>query len=265
MMQDTMTPDTQSLQGRTVGELAAELPAAIRVFEAWDIDYCCGGKMPLAEACAHKGRSIEDFAAAIASAPDAAGGIDVDWSKQALAAIRAHIIDYYHRYTREELVTLKALAAKVHGVHGHRNAELAEVESLVDELGHDMLPHMLKEEQVLFPYVDQLEEAQAANRPAPTPFFGTVKNPIQMMMAEHDRVGELLARLRSVSSDYALPPTACFSYTQLYNRLQEFEAKTHEHIHIENNVYFPRAVELEERAGKAADFAHTAANCCGGH
>ena len=122
-----------------------------------------------------------------------------------------------------------------------------------------MLPHMLKEEQVLFPYVAQLERGEA-----PTPFFGTVRNPVRMMMMEHDRVGGLLAQLRATTSDYALPPDACFSYRELYRRLDELELKTHEHIHIENNVYFPRAVALEDQAGNAAaGHAHGHA-CCGG-
>ncbi|HEX7705373.1 MAG TPA: iron-sulfur cluster repair di-iron protein, partial [Thermoanaerobaculia bacterium] len=259
--------DTQSLLGRTVGELAAQLPAAIRVFEAWKIDYCCGGTTPLTDACATAGHSVEDFAAAIAAAPDASAGVAVDWQTQDMGAIRNHIVNYYHRYTREELVTLSALAAKVHSVHGHRSPELAEVEKLITELSNDMLPHMLKEEQVLFPYVDELEQAAAGSRVAATPFFGTVKNPVRMMTLEHDRVGELLVNVRAITKDYALPEHACFSYTQLFNRLQEFEAKTHEHIHIENNIYFPRAIALEESAGQTAEFAQTAAgaSCCGGH
>ena len=100
---------------------------------------------------------------------------------------------------------------------------------------------MMKEEQVLFPYVDQLELGSA-----PAPFFGTVKNPIRMMMLEHDRVGELLGNLRSASEEFTPPESACFSYRELYRRLAELEQRTHEHIHVENNVYFPRAVALEE-------------------
>jgi regulator of cell morphogenesis and NO signaling len=262
---------TFNLTDRTVGELATDIPAAIRVFQAWKIDYCCGGKRPLADACASVGKTVEEFAAAIALAP-AAGGAEVPWTTAPLATVSAQICERYHRYTREELPTLQALATKVYGVHGGRNPELGRLEQLVGELTGDMIPHMLKEEQVLFPYVDQLEEAAAGKRAAATPFFGTVKNPVQMMMNEHDRVGELLVEARSITSDYSLPPTACFSYTQLFRRLEEFERLTHEHIHVENNIYFPRAVELEERMGNTASFAAHPGNAgashacgCGGH
>ncbi|HEX2833213.1 MAG TPA: iron-sulfur cluster repair di-iron protein [Thermoanaerobaculia bacterium] len=254
---------TISLQDRTVGELAAEMPVSIRVFESWKIDYCCGGGMPLADACARAGKSVDDFAAAIAGAAVVPEGAARDWSSESLTGIATHICDTYHRYTREELATLQPIAEKVLGVHGARHDELAGVLATVLDLANDMLPHMLKEEQVLFPYVQQLEDASDEGRPAPTPFFGTVRNPVRMMMLEHDRVGELLARLRSLTDDYTLPHDACFSYRELYRRLAEFEERTHEHVHIENNVYFPRAIALEEHAGSTAVFAPAASGACG--
>lgn len=258
---------TISLQDRTVGELAAELPASIRVFESWRIDYCCGGMTPLADACAAVGKTIDEFAIAIESAPVIPDGVDRDWTNDSLEAISDHINETYHRYTREELVTLQQLGEKVLGVHGARHEELAGVLATILDLANDLLPHMLKEEQVLFPYVCQLEHAGAEGRPAPTPFFATVKNPVRMMMLEHDRVGELLARARSLTDGYTTPHDACFSYRELYRRLAEFEQRTHEHVHIENNVYFPRAVSLEENAGNTATFAQAnhGACGCGGH
>jgi regulator of cell morphogenesis and NO signaling len=236
---------TYSLSSRTVGEIAAELPGSIPIFEAWKIDYCCGGLTPLTEACAAVGRSMEEFEAALASAPRLAKAIR-DFSTETLSAIRDYIINVYHVGTRAELETLQTLAEKVVGVHGSRHAELAEVRRLVAALSADMLPHMMKEEHILIPYVTELEEAESGG-PLPTPFFGTVKNPVRMMMMEHDRVGELLAELRQVSGGYTPPADACFSYGELYRRLAEFEQMTHQHIHIENNIYFPRSVALEER------------------
>jgi regulator of cell morphogenesis and NO signaling len=253
----TMTEFTD----RTVGELAVEVPNSIRVFEAWKIDYCCGGRTPLPDACAAVGRRVEDFVAELvrtAAVPDAAMR---DWSGDTLAAMSSNLISIYHVYTREELQTLAPLADKVLSVHGERRPELAEVVALLRDLTNDMLPHMLKEEQVLFPYVTQLDEAAAGDRPAPTPFFGTVKNPVRMMMLEHDRVGELLAGLRAVTGEYTPPESACFSYRELYRRLAELEQRTHEHVHVENNLYFPRAVDLEERVGNAAAFAFAGGTC----
>ena len=243
---------TIQINDRTVGELAAEMPNSIRVFEAWKIDYCCGGRTPLADACTAIGKTVAAFVQELentAAVPDRR-----DWTADTLTAMSAQIVATYHNYTREELQTVAPIADKVLSVHGERRPELAEVVTLVRDLTADMIPHMLKEEQVLFPYVTQMEEAVAGDRPAPTPFFGTVKNPVRMMMLEHDRVGDILAQLRLVTDDYVPPESACFSYRELYRRLAELEQRTHEHVHVENNVYFPRAVELEDGTGTPAAF-----------
>lgn len=247
---------------RTVGELAAEVPASIRVFEAWKIDYCCGGMTPLPDACAAVGKSVDAFVTELVKTAAVPNGMTRDWNADSLTAMAGRIVSMYHVYTREELQTIAPIADKVLGVHGVRRPELAEVVTLVAELTNDMTPHMLKEEQVLFPYVEKLEQAAATKTEAPTPFFGTVKNPVRMMMLEHDRVGELLARLRQITDDYTPPESACFSYRELYRRLAEFELRTHEHVHIENNIYFPRAVALEDKAGQAATFAGGCGSGC---
>jgi regulator of cell morphogenesis and NO signaling len=247
-----MTVTAMTLTERTVGEVAAELPISIRVFEAWKIDYCCGGKTPMTDACAAAGKSVDAFISEL----EALATVEPsrDWTKGSLHSISQGICSMYHDYTRQELQTITPIAEKVLSVHGERRPELAEVLALIHDLAADMIPHMLKEEQVLFPYVAQLEEAANRSQPAPTPFFGTVKNPVRMMMMEHDRVGDLLARLRVTSDQFTPPESACFSYRELYRRLTDFEARTHEHIHIENNIYFPRAVSLEENAGKPEAF-----------
>lgn len=244
---------------RTVGELAAEVPVSIRIFEQWKIDYCCGGMTPLADACAAAGKSVDEFVAALESAAVAPEGAARAWTQDTLPQMAAHIVEIYHRYTREELDTLAPLSNKVLGVHGQRHPELAEVVALIGELTTDLIPHMLKEEQILFPYVTQLAEGNSV-----TPFFGTVKNPVRMMMLEHDRVGELLASLRRITDDYTPPDSACFSYRELYRRLAELESRTHEHVHVENNMYFPRAIALEDAQGKPAAFATTHGGCGAG-
>lgn len=254
---------TTTLMDRTVGELAVEQPGSIRVFEQWKIDYCCGGQTPLSEAVTSAGHTMEEFAAmldALAVVPPLA-----DWSAESLPVIAQKIVATYHDYTRQELATIQPLAAKVLGVHGSRHPELQDVVTLVEQLTGDLLPHMLKEEQVLFPYVDSLQRACDGSTPAPTPFFGTVKNPVHRMMMEHDRVGELLSTLRDVTTNYDVPSSACFSYRELYRRLAELEEKTHEHIHLENNLYFPRAVELEERYGNITPGKEGCGSGCGAH
>lgn len=226
---------------RTVGEIAAETPASIRVFEKYKIDYCCGGATPIEEACAGAGITVETFLAAIESsavAPEEAG----EWSGATLIELREHLVARYHVHAREELETLQALSAKVLSVHGERHPELSSIVGLVDALQQDMLPHMVKEEMILFPYVDQLELGGSSSS-----CFGTVANPIRVMLMEHEVVGDLLRELRRTSSDYSVPADACFSYRELYRRLADFERETHQHIHLENNIYFPRALEIESR------------------
>lgn len=230
---------TTTISEKTIGEIAAENPAAIRIFERYRIDYCCGGKRPLGVACDEAGISIEDFSAALQSATTAPEA-GLDWTARPLRELRAHLVSKYHVHAREELETLRMLAAKVLSVHGGRRPELERVDNLVHTLEQDMLPHMVKEEVILFPYVDSLEKGEPG-----ASFFGTVENPIRIMLMEHEAVGSTLADLRATSSGYAPPEDACFSYRELYRRLASFEAETHEHIHLENNVYFPRALQLE--------------------
>ena len=252
---------TIELTEKTVGELAVEMPLSIRVFEAWKIDYCCGGRTLLPAACAGVGKTVEAFDTALESMTDL-HEVAPDWSAASLTKIAENIVATYHQYTRQELATIEPLTEKVLSVHGERRPELSDVVVLFRSLRDDMLPHMLKEEQVLFPYVAQMEAAADNHRPAPTPFFGTVTNPVRKMMEEHDRVGELLATLRTVTADYTPPDSACFSYRELYRRLAELEQRTHEHIHIENNLYFPRAVTLEEQAGQPASFGDACGSSC---
>jgi regulator of cell morphogenesis and NO signaling len=257
---------TTTLTQTTVGELATELPNSIRVFENWKIDYCCGGRTSLADACAHVGRTVDEFISELERAAAVPDGSARDWPAETLSSMSTGIVAMYHDYTREELQTLAPMADKVLRVHGELRPELADVVSLIRDVTTDMLPHMLKEEQVLFPYVSQMEAAVDAHQPPPTPFFGTVKNPVRMMMLEHDRVGELLASLRVATADFTPPESACFSYRELYRRLAELELRTHEHIHVENNIYFPRAIALEEQAGTAAtSFAGGACGSTCGH
>ncbi|MEK7723206.1 MAG: hemerythrin domain-containing protein, partial [Acidobacteriota bacterium] len=125
--------------------------------------------------------------------------------------------------------------------------ELLELEKVFNELCDDLGPHLLKEEQVLFPYIEKLERAITKSISVPFSCFGTVNNPIRMMMMEHDTAGDLLKKMREITNDYTLPEGACMSYTALLNRLEAFEKDLHQHIHLENNLLFPKAIELEEK------------------
>jgi len=233
---------------KTVGEIAAEVPSTTREFEKLGIDYCCGGSRTLAEACAAANIPIDKVLARLEEGlKSSQSGASQNWSNQLLADLITHITSTHHVFVREESPRIAALAAKVVGVHGKNQPELLQVQAIFSALAEELRVHLMKEEQVLFPYVLLMEESTLAGEPAPPAMFGTVVNPVRMMMQEHDGAGEALRSLRSVTNEYTLPADACISYRTLYDALRGFEADLHQHIHLENNVLFPRAVAMEAR------------------
>jgi len=232
--------------GQAVRDLAVLNPGAARIFERYGIDYCCGGGQSLAAACEAAKVSIDEVKAALEEpTPE---GRDTDWQKAPLADLTDHIVTKHHGFTREEIKRLLPLIAKVVSVHGQNHPELSHVQGLFHGLADELTMHMMKEERMLFPYIEQLEAAfNRGSHPTP-PMFGAVQNPVRMMMLEHDSAGQALHQIREITNGYALPADACVSYQALYKAIQEFEADLHQHIHLENNILFPRAVELESRA-----------------
>jgi len=231
---------------RTVRELAVDVPGATRVFEELGIDYCCGGGRSLVDACFAAGISLEQATAALEAGKERYSREgDGSWQSRSLTDLIEHIVRRHHEYTKSELQRLDQLSTKVVSVHGQNHPELNELRERFLELRNDLLPHMMKEERVLFPYIEQLEAATKAGRPAPSPLFGTARNPIMMMIREHDGAGELLRELRTASRDYVVPDDGCVSYRALYDALRELEQDLHQHIHLENNILFPRTVALE--------------------
>ncbi len=228
---------------KSIGELALEVPNAIGVLERWQIDYCCKGGRSIQEACADAGVNVDELMLEIGKGRPAEAR---QWQNESLKSLQAYIVGTHHVFTREIMETIVQLADKVAMRHGPRHAEVIELAKVAHAMYGDLMPHMLKEEQVLFPYIVQMETAVMNGEPAPTPFFGTVKNPIRMMMNEHDAVGDMLREARVITKDYSLPEDACLSFRALYERMLDVEKDLHEHIHLENNVLFPRAASMEE-------------------
>ncbi len=158
----------------------------------------------------------------------------------------AHIVGEHHGYVRRETPRIAALLIKVVAKHGPAHPEVTEIEPLFVAIGQELSIHMMKEEQVLFPYVERMEQAVLAGETAPAAFFGTVKRPIANMVAEHDDAGALLSRIRALSNEFAAPAGACPTFVALYRALEEFERDLHHHVHLENNILFPRAIEMEQ-------------------
>jgi regulator of cell morphogenesis and NO signaling len=223
----------------TLAELVTQRPALARELERRSLDYCCGGQRTLAEACAGLGLDVDETARALDTAP---GGEIAPWATFGPAELVDHLEASHHTFLHEELPRLTALADKVAQVHGGRHPELLEVQRLYGELRDDLEPHLAKEERVLFPVIRELASADTA----PTSHRGTLRNPISVMLREHDHAGELLAQLRAATDGYVVPDDACASYTALYTGLEELEADTHLHVHKENNLLFPAVIELED-------------------
>jgi regulator of cell morphogenesis and NO signaling len=239
--EDTMT----AIAEKTVRELALESSSATRVFEKLGIDYCCGGDQPLEEACRVAGRSVSEVQSALDAAAQQGAPVDRDWQREPLADLIAHINATHHKFVRSEIDRLIPLFNKVCAVHGKNHPELMQIQGIFDALAQELTMHLMKEEKVLFPYVLRMEEAVIQHEPVIPPPFGTVANPVAMMEHEHDSAGDALRIMRSLSNGYTAPEGACVSYQALYRALAEFEADLHQHIHLENNILFPRALAME--------------------
>lgn len=237
---------------KTVRELSLTIPNATRIFEKAKIDYCCGGNRSLSEACARAGVEVEAICRLLdESRTDASRHHPVDFQSMSLTELANYIVEKHHAFTQQETERLVALLDKVCSAHADNHAELLQIQSAFRVLQADLEQHMFKEEHVLFPYILELEAAQSDNRPPSRPPFGTMRNPLAVMTLEHDAAGDLLREIRKLSKGFAVPADACISYQTLYGALEEFEADLHQHIHLENNILFPRALALEDKAQPA--------------
>jgi len=233
---------------RTVREVAVEFPEATRIFEKFGIDYCCGGSKSLEEACAASNLSVDQVLDSLELAQETARTKvkDRNWQTEPLADLVAHITSTHHKYTRDEIARLRPLLDKVCSVHGKNHPELQQIRTSFQGVAQELTTHMMKEEMVLFPYIVRMEEAVIQKEPVLPPPFGTVQNPVTMMMHEHDSAGEALRAMRQASASYTPPGDACISFQTLYKALADFEADLHQHIHLENNILFPRAIVMEK-------------------
>ncbi len=235
---------------KTVRELVTEVAVAMRVFQKHGIDFCCGGDKTLTEACEKAGVSVDTVLRDIEAAEkleSARSEQGTNWMKESLNDLIGHIVSTHHNYVRNEIPRLEKLLTKVPDKHGAKHPELFKVRDLFSALAAELTVHMMKEEQILFPYIARMEESVLAGEPAPPAMFGRVENPVAMMMHEHDSAGDILRELRKVTNGYAAPEDACDGYRSTYKALDEFEADLHQHIHKENNILFPRAVEMSKR------------------
>ena len=235
------------LEIQTVGQMVVERPQRSRVFDRLRIDYCCGGKRTLEEACAKRGLDLKAVLAEL-EAFDAEANTQADAVRPAnltMTELADDIERTHHAYLREELPRLGDLVKKVSAVHGQAHPWLTGLTSVYAELVAELEPHMLKEEQILFPLIRELDQAATA----PSFHCGSVGNPIRMMEMEHQNAGAALDRIREMTTDYEIPEGACNSFRAMLSGLEHLEADLHLHIHKENEILFPKASEMEAKLG----------------
>jgi len=225
----------------TIGEIVSNDFRTAAVFQEFGIDFCCGGRRTLADAC----RDLDEDAVLTAvervcEGPASSARFDT-WSPEQLIG---HIVANHHAYVRRAMPSLIAFTQKIAAVHGSRHPELAEIARITEDIAAEMTSHMAKEERVLFPYIGALSEAVRNGVPAPPAPFGPVENPIRMMEEDHDAAGAAMARIRELTSGYAVPEDGCTTYRVCLEELNAFERDLHEHVHLENNILFPAARKL---------------------
>ena len=235
-----------NVSGETkVNEIALSNPGARQTLEDAGVDYCCGGGKSLQEACLHANVPATEILNRLRLNSELVGPEDTAWTTAPLADLTQHIRERHHEYVRECIPRLRGLLQKVREKHAGNHPEIEEIEKLFGDVAREMIMHMQKEEQILFPYIDALDRSKHGNGSFEPPFFQTVQNPIRAMIREHESAGDLVRKIRKASNEYKAPADACTSYKAAYQELREFEADLHLHVHLENNVLFPRAVELE--------------------
>jgi regulator of cell morphogenesis and NO signaling len=229
----------------TIREIVASDYRTAAVFERHGLDFCCNGCRTIEQACHDAGidqRAVLDELDSVLEAPAVGTPAFDAWDARTLID---HIVTRHHGYVRQAIPGMLDHTRKIASIHGTRHPELVHIASLFGRIADEMTDHMAKEEAILFPFIAAVAAALASGRPAPTPPFGTVGNPIAVMEAEHQFVGDAMAEIRHLTDGFVPPEDACDTYRVTLRELDVFERDLHEHVHLENNVLFPKALALE--------------------
>lgn len=231
----------------TIGQMVARDYRKAELFTKYGLDFCCGGKITVEQACKEKSIDPTPLLAELQLLDQDADAAQADFANVPLDELVDHIISTHHEYVRENIPIISGYTQKVARVHGDRLPEVRKIAVYFQEVCEELTAHMYKEEMILFPYIKKLAIADKMGTPlAPAP-FGSIQNPIDMMEAEHDRAGNIFDLIRSLTNDLTAPKGACMTHLVSYHKLKEFEADLHRHIHLENNILFTRAIDLEAK------------------
>lgn len=241
-----ITKIAASEKSKSIGELVAEDYRKAEVFRQFGIDFCCGGKRSVEDACRKKGIDVSSVKTALKAVEQDTNSNTEDYASWDIGFLADYIVNKHHAYVTNSHPMLYELSEKVARVHGDRHPELIEIAAYFNEVAQELRTHMHKEEMILFPYIKELAAAKKNGTTVLRPGFGTIQNPINMMEAEHESAGGNLEAIRNLSNDYIPPVDACNSYRVLFAKLHEYERDLHQHIHLENNILFPKAIEFEK-------------------
>jgi regulator of cell morphogenesis and NO signaling len=232
---------------KTVASIVIQYPAAIPLFEGLKIDYCCGGQKPLGDACAAVGVPVEKVLASLEKISAASTSAqDQNWAERSLAELIEFLVEKHHTFTRGQLALLEKLSEKVARVHGQNHPELLDLRKLFQRMSADLQCHLMKEEQMAFPYLLELEKSKKTGIEDDSlfPFEAFQSQPLRVLMADHEEVGKQLREARRLTADFTPPEGACVTFQAFYKAFLELEEDLHRHIHLENNVLFPMAEKL---------------------
>lgn len=235
------------MESRTIGSFVAEDFRTAAIFTKYGIDFCCKGGRTLTEVCEKKAIDKEELVLELSKVTSTSSENNIDFRNWPLDLLTDYIEKTHHRYAEEKIPILVQFLNKLVKVHGEKHPELIEINELFLGCSHDLVQHMQKEEIVLFPFVRTLVSSSIKNTPIDEPNFGTVQNPVSMMMHEHDTEGDRFRKIAELTNNYTPPADACNTYKVTYAMLKEFEEDLHRHIHLENNILFPNVIDLEKR------------------
>lgn len=238
-------------ENNIIGELVAQDYRAASVFKKYGIDFCCQGNRTIQDACEAKQIDASSVVTDLIEANKATSESTIDYQSWPLDLLVDYIEKKHHRFVEEKTQEIKPYLDKICRVHGDRHPELLEINKLFNGAAGELAAHMKKEELILFPFIRKMPKAKQENTKLEAPHFGTIENPIQMMMHEHTNEGERFRKIETLSNNYTPPEDACNTYQVTFALLKEFEADLHLHIHLENNILFPKAIELEKQLSNA--------------
>ncbi|WP_291063756.1 MULTISPECIES: iron-sulfur cluster repair di-iron protein [unclassified Empedobacter] len=228
-----------------IGEMVAEDFRTAAVFKKYGIDFCCRGGRTIEDACKDKTVDAETIYNELENIPNQSNN-NIDFKSWPLDLLVEYVEKTHHAYVEEKTPILLAFLDKLCKVHGERHPELFEINKLFNETAQELSAHLKKEELILFPFIKKMANAKRKGSTIEAPAFGTIENPVHMMEHEHTTEGDRVAKISALSNQYTPPADGCNTYKVAYAMLQEFENDLHTHIHIENNILFPKSIELEK-------------------